>query len=203
MNYVTTVEELKTLYGEPLEAALVKETAHVTAEYRAYIEASPFCALASVGPEGMDCTPRGDKPGFVRVHDERTLMMPDRRGNNRIDTLKNIVRDPRVALMFVIPGHGGVLRVNGEARITTDNALCESFAVEGKSPRSVIVIKTQAVYLQCSRAVKRAELWDPARYVNPGDLPTPGQILAAISENRIDGKSYDAEWPERARKTMW
>ena len=114
MEYVATVEELETLYGQPMEAALVKETVHVTAEYRAYIEASPFCALASVGPEGMDCTPRGDKPGFVRVHDERTLMMPDRHGNNRIDTLKNIVRDPRIALMFLVPGHGNALRVNGE-----------------------------------------------------------------------------------------
>ena len=153
MQFVETVEELAAIYGEPGEALLVKETMHIIPQYRAFIEAAPFCALATVGPEGLDCSPRGDRPGFVRVHDERTLMMPDRRGNNRTDSLQNIVRDPRVALMFMIPGHGNCLRVNGEARVTADAAVCESFAIEEKAPRSVTVIKTQAVYFQCARAL--------------------------------------------------
>ena len=203
MEFLTAVDELEAIYGKPGETSLVKETRHITREYRAYIEASPFCALATVGSEGMDCSPRGDKPGFVRVHDERTLMMPDRRGNNRIDTLRNIVHDPRVALMFLIPGHGNAVRVNGEARVTADEALCDSFAISEKAPRSVIVIRTQAVYFQCARAIVRSGLWDPAHHVDPKTLPTVGEILATLSDNRVGGASYDAEWAGRAAKTLW
>jgi PPOX class probable FMN-dependent enzyme len=142
-------------------------------------------------------------PGFVRIHDPRTLMMPDRRGNNRADSLKNIVRDGRVGLLFLVPGSGTTLRVNGRAEITTDAALCASFAVEGKAARSVIVIAVEAVYFQCARAIHRSELWNPERHIDPKSLPTPGDILAATSRNRIDGAAYDKEWPERAKQTMW
>lgn len=203
MQFVETVEELAAIYGEPGEASLVKETVHVIPQYRAFIEAAPFCGLATVGPEGLDCSPRGDKPGFVRVHDERTLMMPDRRGNNRTDSLQNIIRDPRVALMFMIPGHGNCLRVNGEARITADKAVCESFAVEEKPPRSVTVIKTQAVYFQCARALVRSRLWEADAQIDPKSLPTAGEILAYLSQNRVGGERYDAEWQGRALETLW
>lgn len=203
MKTISTVEELQAIYGQPAEASLVKETAEIIPPYRTYIEASPFCALATVGPEGLDCTPRGDNRGFVHFEDERTLMMPDRRGNNRVDSLRNIVRDPRVALLFLIPGSDICLRVNGEARLTADPSICERFSVEGKAPRSVIVIKTRAVYFQCARALVRSNLWDPATHTDPADLPTAGDMLAYVSKNRIGGANYDAEWQGRALETLW
>jgi PPOX class probable FMN-dependent enzyme len=203
MSEITTVEELEALYGRPGETSLVKELDHIIPEYAAFIEASPFVALATNGPEGLDCSPRGDLPGFVRIHDATTLMMPDRRGNNRADSLRNIVRDGGVGLLFLVPGSGTTLRVNGRAHITTDAALCASFAVEGKPARSVIVISVEAAYFQCARAIHRSELWNPERHVDPKSLPTAGDMLAATSRNRIDGVAYDREWPERAKQTMW
>lgn len=200
---VTTVADLEALYGQPAEAATVKEVARITPHYRAYIEASSFVSLATSGPEGLDCSPRGDRPGFVRVHDEKTLMLPDRRGNNRIDSLRNIVRDPRVALLFLIPGVGNTLRVNGRARLSVEPALLDSFAVEDKAPRSVMVMTVDAVYFQCARALVRSELWNPARHVDQKSLPSAGQILAALSQERVGGETYDREWPGRAAQTMW
>jgi len=200
MRFLDTLEELHALYGTPGPAALRKEIAAITPDYRALIEASPFCALATVGPEGLDCSPRGDRPGFVRVLDDRTLALPDRRGNDRIDSLRNMIRDPRVALMFLIPGSGTALRVNGRARITADAGLCESFTVDGKSPRSVAVITTEAVYFQCARAILRARLWEP--HETPA-IPTPGQILGRLTAGEVGGETYDREWPGRAAATMW
>jgi PPOX class probable FMN-dependent enzyme len=200
---VTTIEELEAIYGRPLETSLVKETARLTPDYRAIIELSPFAALGTCGPEGLDCSPRGDLPGFVRVQDETTLVMPDRHGNNRIDSLRNIVRDPRVALLFLVPGSGTTLRVNGRAVVSTDAALLASFAVDGKPPRTAIVIRIDTVYFQCARAIVRADLWNPGRHVAPGVMPTPGRMLAAVSEGRIGGDPYDQAWPERAKATMW
>jgi PPOX class probable FMN-dependent enzyme len=203
MSTIATTEELEALYGAPGEASLVKELDRIIPEYAALIEASPFAALATSGPEGLDCSPRGDLAGFVRIHDERTLMMPDRRGNNRADSLKNIIRDDRVALLFLVPGSGTTLRVNGRAHITTDAALCASFAVDGKPARSVTVIAVDAVYFQCARAIVRSDLWNSEKHVDLKLLPTPGQILAATSKESIDGAKYDREWPERAKTTLW
>ncbi|MBX9450402.1 MAG: pyridoxamine 5'-phosphate oxidase family protein [Mesorhizobium sp.] len=203
MHTISSVEQLEAIYGTPGEASLVKELDRLIPEYVAFVEASPFVALATSGQEGLDCSPRGDLRGFVRVADERTLLMPDRRGNNRVDSLKNIVRDGRVGLLFLVPGSGTTLRVNGKATLSIDPELCASFAVDGQAPRSVIVITIHAVYFQCARAIVRSELWNPDRHVDPKSLPTPGKILAATSQARIDGEAYDAEWPERARKTMW
>jgi len=203
MHIITTEAQLEAIYGKPAEAATVKEVNWITPHYRAYIEASPYVALATSGPEGLDCSPRGDSPGFVRVHDEKTLMMPDRRGNNRIDSLRNIVRDPRVALLFMIPGMGNTLRVNGRAHLSIEPALLGSFAVEEKAPRSVTVIEVDAVYFQCARALVRSDLWNPAHHVDPKSLPSAGQILAALSQDRVGGEKYDREWPGRAAATMW
>lgn len=202
-HFVSTVEELETLYGQPGEASLVKELDRLIPEYAAFVEASPFVLLATSGPEGLDCSPRGDLAGFVRIHDDRTLMMPDRRGNNRADSLKNIIRDGRAGLLFLVPGSDTTLRVNGRARISVDPELCASFAVEGKPARSVILLDIEAVYFQCARCIKRSDLWNPDKQVDPKSLPTPGRILAATTANRIDGDAYDAEWPERAAKSMW
>ena len=203
MTIVKTVEELEAIYGTPGETSLVKELDRIIPEYAAFIEASPFVALATAGPEGLDCSPRGDLAGFVRIADERTLLMPDRHGNNRTDSLRNIVRDGRVGLLFLVPGSGTTLRVNGRAHLSVDDGLTASFAVDGKAPRSVMVVAVEAVYFQCARAIHRSELWNPARHADPKSLPTPGAILASVSANRIGGEAYDREWPERAKKTMW
>jgi PPOX class probable FMN-dependent enzyme len=200
---ITTIDELEKLYGQPGAASTVKEASRITPHYRAYIEASPFVSLATAGPEGLDCSPRGDRAGFVRIHDDRMLMLPDRRGNNRIDSLRNIVRDPRVALLFLIPGVGNTLRVNGRAHLSVAPALLESFAVEEKAPRSVMVMEVETIYFQCARALIRSELWNPARHVDPKSLPSAGQILAALSQNTVGGETYDNEWAGRAAKTMW
>ena len=203
MSIIATVEELEAIYGFPGEASTVKVADRITPSYRVLIEKSPFAALATSGPEGLDCSPRGDLPGFVRIHDDKTLMMPDRRGNNRIDSLRNIVRDPRTALLFLIPGSGSTLRINGRARVSTDAALLESFGVDGKTPRTVIVMTVEEIYFQCARAVVRSDLWNPDKRVDPKTLPTPGQILAEMSENRVGGEEYDRAWPERARQSLW
>jgi PPOX class probable FMN-dependent enzyme len=203
MSIIATTEQLEAIYGVPNDASTVKVADRVTPPYRVLIEKSPFAALATSGPEGLDCSPRGDLPGFVRIHDEKTLMMPDRRGNNRCDSLRNIVRDPRVALMFLIPGSGTTLRINGSAYVSADPELLASFRMEGKVPRTVIVLSVDEIYFQCARAIVRSDLWNPDKRVDPRSLPTPGQILAAMSDNSVGGESYDREWPERAKKSMW
>ena len=204
MSIVTTVEQLEALYTPaPVAASTTKVAQRMTPEYRRLIEASPFAALATVGPEGIDCSPRGDQPGFVRIHDDQTLMMPDRRGNNRIDSLRNIVRDPRVAFLFFLPGSGTTFRANGRAHLSIAPDLLASFEVEGKAPRSVIVMTIDELYFQCARAIIRSELWNPARHIDTTTLPTPGQILASMTENQVGGEAYDKAWPERAKQTMW
>jgi len=204
MTRISSIAELESIYlPAPAPASMVKVSTSITPHYRTLIAASPFAALATAGPEGLDCSPRGDRPGFVRVHDEKTLMMPDRRGNNRIDSLKNIIRDPRCALLFLIPGSGTTLRANGRAHLSVDPDLLESFAVEEKAPRSVIVFEVDAIYFQCARAIIRSELWNPERHIDPATLPTPGEILAAMTANQVGGETYDKSWPERAKQTMW
>jgi hypothetical protein len=203
MSVIATIEQLEAIYGLPNEASTVKVADRITPPYRVLIGKSPFALLATCGPEGLDCSPRGDLPGFVRIHDETTLMMPDRRGNNRVDSLRNIVRDPRVALLFMIPGSGSTLRVNGRAQVSADPQLLASFKMDGKAPRTVIVMTVHDIYFQCARAIVRSDLWNPGNRVDPKTLPTPGQILAEMSENRVGGDAYDREWPERARQSLW
>ncbi|WP_349364896.1 MAG: pyridoxamine 5'-phosphate oxidase family protein [Roseitalea porphyridii] len=200
---ITDVAALEALYGTPGEAAIAKVSDRITPEYRRLLEASPFFTLASVGPEGLDCSPRGERGGAFVIADEKTLIIPDRRGNNRIDTLRNIVRDPRVAFCFLIPGSKTTVRLNGTAIVTADADLLASLERDGQRPRSAIVVTVGEIYTQCGRAVLRAGLWDPAHHVEPGAIPTPGDVLAAQTAGRIDGAAYDAEWPERAARTMW
>lgn len=202
MTIIRTVEELKAIYDGTSEASVAKVTATLTAEYRQMIEASPFLALATVGPEGMDCSPRGDKGGVVRVADDRTVLLPDWRGNNRIDSLLNIVRDPRVALMFLIPGSNTTMRINGHAVVSVDTGLLQSFEMDGKHPRTVIVVTINEVHFQCARALMRSELWSPANFVDVASLPTPGTMLKA-AKAEFDQETYDREWAARAAKTMW
>lgn len=200
---IQTEAELAALYGEPSPGALAKEIDYIHPHYQALIEASPFVVLATAGPDGLDCSPRGDPAGFVQVADRKTLWMPDRRGNNRIDSLRNIVRDPRVALLFLIPGVGETLRVNGRATLSIDPDLCARFEYRGTLPQSVIVIEAERVYFQCPKALVRSELWNPERHVKRSALPSTGTILAAITEGVLGGAQYDQAYPERLRSTMY
>lgn len=200
---ISTIEELEALYGYPQEASVIKEVKQLTPHYRSLIEAAPFAVLATSGPEGLDCSPRGDKPGFIRVHDSKTLLLPDRRGNNRADSLRNIIHDPRMALLFMLPGIATTLRVNGQAQISITPELLETFAEEGKAPRSVMVITIDSIFFQCGRAILRSKLWDSESQISPNDIPTAGQILAEISENRLGGEDYDNKWLDRAQKSLW
>jgi uncharacterized protein len=203
MSIIATIEQLEALYGIPNDASTVKVADRVTPLYRVLIEKSPFAALATSGPEGLDCSPRGDLPGFVRIHDDKTLMMPDRRGNNRVDSLRNIVRDPRVALMFMIPGCGEVIRVIGTAAISADPELCAQFVLHGKTPKVVLIVTVERVYYQCPKALVRSQLWEPATWVDRKTLPTPGKILAEITHGEHDAERHDREYPARLRETIY
>ena len=200
---ITDEAALEALYGTPSEGAIRKEVDHVHPYYRAFIAAAPFVAVATSGPGGMDVSPRGDPAGFVVVEDERTLLIPDRRGNNRTDTMRNLIHDPRIALLFLIPGIGETLRVNGRAGISVDPALLARFPAQGKLPRSVLVVHVETVYFQCPKALVRSELWNPERRIPRSALPSTGTILADLTRGGIDGATYDAGYPERLRTTMY
>jgi uncharacterized protein len=202
-HLVTTTEQLEQLFDEPLGNALTKEVDRITATYRALIEAAPFFALATSGPEGMDCSPRGDAPGFVRVADEKTVLIPDRRGNNRIDSLRNIVRDPRVALLFLIPGCGETLRINGRAAISTDPKLTQSFIVDGKTPKVVLAVTVDSIYYQCPKAIVRSKIWDTTTWIDRKTLPTSGKILADITRGNYDAETHDRDYPARLKATIY
>ena len=197
------MEELDAIYGQPTEPDILKQVDYITSDYRELIQASPMMILATCGPEGLDCTPRGDEQGFVRVADRKTLMFPDRRGNNRIDSLKNIIRDSRVATLFLIPGIGITLRVNGTAKISTDPEILDSFKKEGKLPRTVVVINVEETFFHCARSIVRSRLWDSELFYKSTDVPTAGKILADMSNNSLGGEKYDREWLDRAKKSLW
>jgi PPOX class probable FMN-dependent enzyme len=202
-HLIATLDELLALFERPGDTSTKKEVPYVHPLYRQMIEASPFAVLATIGPGGLDASPRGDPAGFVVVEDEKTLLLPERRGNNRIDSLRNIVADPRIALLFMIPGVGETLRVNGRARISVAPALLDRFLMEGKRPKCVLVIEVDTVFFQCARAIRRSSLWDAALAAAPKNLPTPGAILAELSDQRIDGAAYDRELPQRQRSTLY
>jgi PPOX class probable FMN-dependent enzyme len=203
-HVITSTEQLEALYSDaPYGPALFKETDRITAQYRKLIEAAPFVVLATSGPDGLDCSPRGDPPGFVRVVDETTLVIPDRRGNNRIDSLRNLVRDPRISLLFLIPGVGETMRINGRAKISADPKLTESFVVNGKVPKCVLVVTVEKAYFQCTKAIIRSKLWDPASIVDRKTLPTPGSILAEITDGKMGGPEHDKAAPARIKETIY
>jgi hypothetical protein len=202
MSVVRTVAELEAIYGVTSEASQIKVSHRLTEGYRRLVEASPVVALATCGPEGLDCSPRGDPGQVISIRDDRTLLLPDRRGNNRIDSLRNIVRDSRVALLFLLPGSNSTLRVNGTAEISVEPELLASLAMEGKPPRSVIVITVGEIYFQCARALMRARLWEQEAWPDASGLPTPGALMRELKQD-FDGRTYDREWPERAKNSLW
>lgn len=199
MSLITSETELAALYGSPVRAALDKVADHLTPLYLQWITRSRFCILSTVGPRGTDASPRGDDGPVVRVQNPKTLLMPDWRGNNRLDSLRNIVSDGRASLMFMVPGNDNVIRVNGRAEVDTDPELLESFTREGQTPRSVIRVHIGEVYFQCARALKRSDLW--SRDDSEG-LPSAGEMIRANAAD-FDADTYDRDWPARAAKTMW
>ncbi len=202
-HLLTTTAALEARLGPLSPASVHKEIDHLHPLYQRLIAASPFAVLATSGPGGLDASPRGDPPGFAVAQDARTLLLPERRGNMRADSLRNIVADPRVALLFLVPGLGETLRVNGSARISVAPDLLQRFAVQGKPPFCVLVVRVQSVYFQCARAIQRAGLWQPAPARDQLDLPTPGDILSALTQGGFDGATYDRELPARQRATLY
>jgi PPOX class probable FMN-dependent enzyme len=202
-HLVTTMEQLESLYGKPYGPAVAKEIDHISNGYRALIEAAPFVVIATGGPEGLDCSPKGDPAGFVRILDDKTLAIPDRPGNNRIDGFRNILRDPRIALLFIIPGVGETLRVNGRASISIDPELMQSFAVNGKLPRSVLVVQIETIFFHCSKAIVRSKLWDEATKIDRKNLPSTGTIVAELTQGRLGGEEYYRTAPERIKAQLY
>ncbi len=200
---IGTLEQLQELFAEVNEASLKKEVPFIHPLYQAWLETSPFAVLATVGPRGLDVSPRGDPSGFVIVQDEKTLLLPERRGNNRVDSLRNILVDPRVALLFLIPGVGETLRVNGRASISISPELLERFQMQGKPPKCVVVIKVDTVFFQCARAIHRSKLWQGSSDELLKSVPTAGTILAALTDSSIDQEQYDRDLPERQRSTLY
>ncbi len=200
---ITTDAELDALYGAPKTTSLVKELDHVSEDYRAFIEAAPFVVLATTGPDGLDISPRGDPAPVVKVLAPRALLLPDRRGNNRIDSLRNLIHTPQIGLLFLIPGIGETLRVQGRARISVDPALLAAHEMDGKPPRSVLLIDVERVYFQCQKALRRARLWEAEVQIARATLPSTGQMLERMSAGAVDGAAYDAEYPARMRRTIY
>jgi PPOX class probable FMN-dependent enzyme len=200
---VTSIEQLESLYDAPAPRALIKEIDFISDHYREFIEKSPFVVVSTCGPEGLDASPRGDPPGFVRVWDEKTVLIPDRRGNNRLDTLRNLVHDPRISLLFLIPGVGETLRINGRADIVTEPELRASFTMQGKVPTSVLVVTVDRIYFQCQKALVRSRLWRQEAQIPRSNLPSTGQMLEALSSDGFDGAAYDRNYPEHMRKTIY
>ncbi len=199
-HVVRDIGTLEALYGQPGEASLIKVADQLTPLYAKWIMGSRLCMVSTVGPEGTDGSPRGDDGPVVQALDAKTLLLPDWRGNNRIDTLRNIVTDGRISLMFLVPGSNNVIRVNGQAVVSLDPALTGRFDQKGKQPRSVIVVTIAEIYSQCARALMRAGTWSAGD--ESGDLPTIGELLAEQKDG-FDGAEYDAQWGARAAKTMW
>ncbi len=200
---ITSLEQLKGIYGDIRPVAVLKEKEELTDAYRRLIEAAPFVAMATSGPEGLDCSPKGDPAGFVHILDSKTLAIPDRPGNNRIDGMRNLVRDPRIALLFLIPGVSETLRVNGRATISVDPDLLQSFAIDGKLPRSVMIVHIERIYFHCAKAIVRSKLWDEATKIDRRALPSTGAMVAELTTGQFGGGEYDRELPARIKAELY
>jgi PPOX class probable FMN-dependent enzyme len=203
-SLVQTPDDLRAHFGQVNALAEKKVLNHLDKFCRDFIALSPFLVLASSDGKGnADASPRGDGPGFVVVLDDKSLLIPDRRGNNRVDALRNLVRDPRISLLFMIPGIDSTLRINGRAEIVVDPELNASFAVHGKLPRCVLVVTADRVYTQCPKALVRSRLWSPESHVARSELPSAGEMMAALSKGAIDGAEYDKAYPQRLKETIY
>ena len=200
---ITTLAELDALYDKPAGAAVTKEIDHISDHYRAFIEKAPFVVMATSGPGGLDCSPRGDPAGFVRVLDRKRVLLPDRRGNNRIDSLRNLIEDPRVSLLFLIPGVNETLRINGRARIIVDEELAASFAINERVPKVLLEVTADRVYFQCAKALVRSKLWASETQVPRSALPTTGQILEQLTNRAVNAAEHDKGYSERIKQTIY
>jgi uncharacterized protein len=202
-SIVTSVAGLRTLYAQPIERIAKKQLGHVNEAGRAFIAASPFLVLATASQQGLDCSPKGDQPGFVEVaEDGRTLFIPDRRGNNRIDGLKNLVEDPRIGLIFFVPGVNETYRVNGRARICQDAELKRRFAVNGKEPATVMVVTVEETFQHCAKALVRSDLWKAASRGRPQSVPTMGDFVAARNPG-MDSVAFNAQYNEDIPRELY
>jgi len=199
---IDNLENLLSLYGDSAPASIAKELDYISPHYQQMIERSPFAVFCTVGSGGLDCSPRGDAPGFIRVRDNKTLLLPDRRGNNRLDSLRNLVEDPRASILFLIPGIGETLRVNGRAVIIQDSQLQQSFEVNGKAPVTIVEFTVERIYFQCQKALVRSKLWESDYKITRDQLPSTGEIVKAIKKD-FDAKAYDDAYPERLKKTLY
>jgi len=197
------ITELVELYGPARERSIRKQIDHLDEYCRAFIAASPLVIVGTHSGGAGDASPRGDVPGFVKVADDHTLLIPDRRGNNRLDSLRNLVRNPAIGLLFLVPGIHETFRVNGEAVISRDPALTAQFAIEGKMPRTVVIVKVKEAYIQCSRALVRADLWNPAKHAAPGAVPSMGTIMAAHTCGFVDAQTFDEEAKTQVPATLY
>jgi PPOX class probable FMN-dependent enzyme len=202
-NLVNSVDQLESIYGEPLPTSLVKEIDHISDGYRALIEAAPFVVIATSGSGGLDCSPKGDAPGFVRIVDDRTVMIPDRPGNNRLDGFKNLMSDPRIALLFLIPGVGETLRINGRGEVSVDPELRQSFAVNGKPARAVLIVHIESIFFHCSKAIVRGKLWDEKAKIERKSLPSTGTIIAELTQGKLGGEQYDKDAPAKIQSMLY
>lgn len=206
MKKITSLEMLEDTYGQPVERALWKEIDYINHHYQQFIQASPFLIMATYGEKGVDCSPRGDPAGFVRVKDSKTLLIPDRKGNNRLDSLKNLIANNQIGLIFLVPNVGETIRISGRAEILIDEALCQSFAMQGKPASSVISVTVEKAYFQCQKALVRSSLWDPDQYIERDKLPTAGQMAKFFSLQKsveFDAEDYDKNYPEHMKKTLY
>ena len=202
-HIITEIDQLETLYGEATPRAITKEIGYLNSEYRAFVEAAPFMAVATVGSEGLDCSPRGDRGSVVRVVGEKVIQFADRRGNNRLDTLRNIVQDNRIGLLFLVPGVSETMRLNGRATISTAPDLLASFSVEGKTPKSVVEVTIDQAYFQCSKALFRSGIWDPENRPTDTNVPTAGEMLQATVDSHFDPEEYDKTSQKRNLAELW
>ena len=200
---IRDAKTLRDLYGSPRDAAIAKQVDYLHPRYQEFIRASPFVILATGGQDGFDASPRGGAQGFVAIEDERTLLLPDRRGNNRTDGLLNIISDPRVALLFLIPGVNETIRVNGTAEISVRPDLLARFSADGKLPKTVLIVNVREVFFQCAKALMRSELWDPSRHLSRSSLPSNGTILSTLTQERIDAVEFYRVAPARPQETMY
>ena len=202
LEYLSSTQELEQAYGQPSARALVKELTYLNEEYQRYIRNAPFVLLATVAEQGIDVSPRGDAPGFVQVHDANTLLLADRKGNNRADSLKNLLTNPTCGLLFLIPGIGEALRVRGSARITLDSDLCQAMAWQGKPARSVMVMQVEKAYFQCQKAIARSGLWQVRARTERGDVPTAGDMIKAC-DPAFNAEDYDSNYPQYMNETLY
>jgi len=206
MDKIDSIEQLETIYGEAVERSLWKEINYLSPHYQQFIEASPFLILATYGENGIDCSPRGDPPGFVRIVDKKTLLIPDRRGNNRLDSLRNIIHNDHVGLIFLVPNAGETIRVAGRAEILIDTELCQSFSIQGKPASSVLKISVEKAYFQCQKAIARSSLWNASTYQDRKKLPSAGEMSKYFTDQKevdFDWQSYDENYPAHMKKTIY